>query len=82
MKIPEGHRKRVRHFHEAGHCHELTFSCYRRMPLLTNNVWRGLVREAARRRWSSCHFYSSEGVLQADPPLAGGVLGQVIGAKG
>jgi len=27
-------RKRVRHFDEAGHAHFLTFSCYRRMPLL------------------------------------------------
>jgi putative transposase len=34
------HRKTVRHFHEAGHLHELTFSCYRRMPLLTNDLWR------------------------------------------
>jgi len=34
------HRKTVRHFHETGHLHELTFSCYRRMPLLTNDVWR------------------------------------------
>lgn len=28
------HRKRVRHFNEPGHAHELTFSCYRRLPLL------------------------------------------------
>jgi putative transposase len=34
------HRKTVRHFHEAGHLHELTFSCYHRMPLLTNDAWR------------------------------------------
>ena len=34
------HRKTVRHFHEVGHLHELTFSCYRRMPLLTNDAWR------------------------------------------
>jgi putative transposase len=34
------HRKTVRHFHEVGHLHELTFSCYRRMPLLTNDSWR------------------------------------------
>ncbi len=34
------HRKTVRHFHEVGHLHELTFSCYRRMPLLTNDTWR------------------------------------------
>ncbi|MBN2023438.1 MAG: transposase [Pirellulales bacterium] len=33
-------RKIVRHFHEVGHLHELTFSCFRRMPLLTNDVWR------------------------------------------
>ena len=34
-------RKLVRHFHEPGHLHELTFSCYRRRPLLTNDDWRG-----------------------------------------
>ena len=34
------HRKTVRHFHEVGHLHELTFSCHRRMPLLTNDAWR------------------------------------------
>ena len=27
-----GHRKLVRHDHEPGELHELTFSCYRRMP--------------------------------------------------
>ena len=26
-------------FPEQGHLHELTFSCYRRMPLLTNDSW-------------------------------------------
>jgi putative transposase len=36
----EPHRKRIRHFHEPGDFHELTFSCYQRMPLLTNNSWR------------------------------------------
>ncbi len=35
------HRKKVRHFHKPGHFHELTFSCYRRLPLLTNDDWRG-----------------------------------------
>jgi putative transposase len=34
------HRKTVRHFEEPGHLHELTFSCYQRMPLLTNDDWR------------------------------------------
>ena len=49
------HRKTVRHFHEVGHLHELTFSCYRRMPLLTNDVWREkLARcvEAAGEEWA------------------------------
>jgi hypothetical protein len=34
------HWKMVRHFHEVGHLHELTFSCYRRMPLLTSDSWQ------------------------------------------
>ena len=38
-----GHRKRVKHFHLPGHCHELTFSCYQRRPLLANDVLRGLL---------------------------------------
>src|SRR5262245_33144976 len=33
------HRKRIRHYHEPGDIHELTFSCYRRRPLLSNNPW-------------------------------------------
>jgi putative transposase len=34
------HRKRVKRYHEPGDIHELTFSCYCRKPLLTNNAWR------------------------------------------
>ena len=49
MGIPEGHRKRVRHFHEARDCHGLTFSCYRRMPLLTNDVWREMLSRTIDR---------------------------------
>lgn len=48
------HRKTVWHLHEVGHLHELTFSCYRRMPLLTNDSWREkLARclEAAGAEW-------------------------------
>ena len=30
----------MKHFHGPGHFHELTFSYYRRKPLLTNDVWR------------------------------------------
>ena len=31
---PVPHRKRVRHYDEPAHAHELTFSCYKRLPLL------------------------------------------------
>lgn len=34
------HRKQIKHYHEPGDLHEFTFSCYRRMPLLTNDDWR------------------------------------------
>ena len=36
----ESHRKKLKRGHEPGHFHELTFSCYRRKPLLTNEAWR------------------------------------------
>ncbi len=44
-----GHRKTVKRFHEPGDCHELTFSCYRRMPLLTNDEWRRFLAESLDR---------------------------------
>ena len=50
--VSEPHRKRVKHYHQAGHLHELTFSCYRRMPLLTNDSWR---RELSRAIHQACH---------------------------
>jgi putative transposase len=43
------HRKQVRHYHDPGHCHELTCSCYHQLPLLTNHPWRGLLSEAIDR---------------------------------
>ncbi len=43
MSPDMGHRKQVRHYDEPGHCHEWTFSCYRRMLLLTNDVWRSML---------------------------------------
>jgi putative transposase len=39
-RTTKAHRKTVKHFHEPGHLHELTFSCYQRQPLLTNDDWR------------------------------------------
>ena len=41
--MAEPHRKRVRHYNYPSHCHELTFSCYGRRPLLTNDSWRELL---------------------------------------
>jgi putative transposase len=40
------HRKRVKHYEGSGHLHELTFSCYKRKPLLTNDVWRGILAKS------------------------------------
>jgi putative transposase len=44
-----GHRKRVRHYHDLGHAHELTFSCFHRWPLLTNDSWRTMLSESIDR---------------------------------
>lgn len=38
--------KTIKHYHEPGDLHELTFSCYRQMTLLTNDVWRGYLARA------------------------------------
>jgi putative transposase len=40
MTATRPHRKLVKHFHEPGDLHELTFSCFKRRPLLTNDSWR------------------------------------------
>lgn len=40
------HRKQVRHYEQARHLHELTFSCDKRKPLLTNDVWRKILAAA------------------------------------
>ena len=44
-----GYRKRVKHYDEPGHCHLLTFSCYDRLPLLTNDLWRQMLSVAIDR---------------------------------
>ena len=38
--------KRVRRYNVPGHVHFLTFSCYQRLPLLSNEVWRGWLGES------------------------------------
>jgi len=37
------HRKRVQHVNSPGHAHLLTFSCYRRLPLLSNDLFRSIL---------------------------------------
>jgi putative transposase len=46
-------RKQVRSYNEPGHAHELTFSCFRRLPLLSKDRsrhWFIEAMESARRR--------------------------------
>ena len=43
---PRSDHKTIKHFHEPGDIHELTFSCYRQIALLTNNAWRAKLSEA------------------------------------
>jgi putative transposase len=40
------HRKKLQHFNLPGHAHELTFSCYRRLPLLSRDRTRQWMIEA------------------------------------
>ena len=42
----EPHRKRVKHYHEPGDLHELTFSCVGRSQLLMRDDWRILLCQA------------------------------------
>ncbi len=42
-------QKQIRHFHDPSHCHELTFSCFHRLPLLTNDVWKRLLSTSIDR---------------------------------
>jgi putative transposase len=39
------HRKTIKHYHEPGHLHELTFSCFGRKPLLTNDRWQAILSQ-------------------------------------
>lgn len=41
-------RKRNKKYNIEGHAHFLTCSCYRRMPLLTNDLWREWLAESIR----------------------------------
>ncbi len=42
-------RKTIRHFHRAGDCHELTFSCVHRRPLLVDDAVRSILAASIDR---------------------------------
>ncbi|MGE0683979.1 MAG: transposase [Candidatus Binatia bacterium] len=56
VDINSPYRKRIRHIHEPGHYHELTFSCYQRRPLLMNEEWKRLFTQALNRAIPSQGF--------------------------
>ncbi len=56
MTDPRFHRKRVKHFDSPGQAHELTFSCYRRFPLLDNDVFRSILGKAINRAVERHHY--------------------------
>jgi putative transposase len=77
MTGESGHRKLVKHYEEAGSCRELTFSCYRRQPLLRNEPWLSLLSESIDRANENHRFglaafvYMPEHVHLLVFPLAG-----------
>jgi putative transposase len=54
MSEIRSHRKLVKHYHEPGDLHELTFSCYKRQPLLTNDAWREHLAKCIDAACSEC----------------------------
>jgi putative transposase len=52
----ETHRKQIKHFHEPGDFHELTFSCHDRSPLLMHDEWRRLLCQAIDRAIAAHEF--------------------------
>lgn len=50
------HRKSVKHLHEPGDCHELTFSCYQRRAILIEEQWRRMFCESIQRAFEGHPF--------------------------
>jgi REP-associated tyrosine transposase len=53
---PKQHRKRVKHLDVPGHVHELTFSCYHRLPLLLDRAFPPLLSTAIDRAMQRHRF--------------------------
>ena len=77
MELRDNHRKLVKHFDDPSHVRELTFSCYGRRPLLTNDVGREMLSRAIdaandRHHWRLTAFvYMPEHVHLLLFPLPG-----------
>ena len=53
--LPE-YRKKLKHYDIPGHAHFLTFSCYRRLPLLSKDRTRWWFLEALEKARRKCRF--------------------------
>ena len=60
------HRKRVKHYEEPGDLRELTFSCYQRLPILTNDTWRTMLSTAIDRAATRHRFRLAAFVYMTD----------------
>ena len=56
MSVQAPHRKRNKKYNIHGHAHFLTFSCYRRMALLSNDSWRQWLAESIRKKCDEHKF--------------------------
>ena len=54
--LPKSATAPVRHYEQARHLHELTFSCDKRKPLLTNDVWRKILAAALTKAFLEEQF--------------------------
>ena len=59
--------KTIKHYHDPGDLHELTFSCYRRIQLLTNNAWRTGLSRAIDDACAACEFDLIAFVFMPEP---------------
>ena len=58
--------KTVKHVHQAGDFHELTFSCYQRRPLLINDEWRRMFCRSVQNALLSQSFRLAAFVLMPE----------------
>jgi REP-associated tyrosine transposase len=51
------HRKRVKSYNEPGHAHELTFSCFQRLPLFSRDRTCRWFMDALEKARRDCRFF-------------------------